>query len=163
ANRLRDWVANGGTLVSEGCPAYFDERGHAGVRQPNLGLSDLFGALEGSVEFTPDLLDDLRLTVDGQTAWGGIFFQTYQPTTGTAPGWYEDGQLAAVDTIYGKGRTRLIGSMTGYGHGQHDNGPISAHSTPFFASLLDWAGQPQHVRSSDARIKARIHAGEGGN
>jgi beta-galactosidase len=102
------------------------------------------------------------LTIDGQPAWGGIFFQAYQPTTGTASGQYDDGQTASVDNRYGKGRTRLIGTMTGYGHGLHDNGPLPAHSTHFFASLLEWANQAQHVRSNAAHIKARLHSGAGG-
>jgi beta-galactosidase len=162
ADSLRKWVADGGMLVCEGLPGYFDDRGHVGVQQPNLGLSDLFGAQESYVEFTPDLLGDLRLTVDGKSAWGGIFLQAYEPTTGMPSGWYEDGQVAAVDNIYGKGRTRLIGTMTGFGHGSHDNGPLPALSTPFFARLLAWAGQGQHAQSSDPRIKARLHNGDGG-
>src|SRR5262249_35247671 len=44
ARKLRAWVQAGGTLVSEGCPAYFGDRGRAGARQPNLGLGELFGA-----------------------------------------------------------------------------------------------------------------------
>ena len=163
-DRLKAWVAAGGTLVSEGCPAYFGDCGHVGPRQPNLGMDELFGAHESYVEFTPDLLGDLRLTVNGQPVWGGIYMQAYQPTTGTAVGWYEDGQVAAVDHAFGKGRTRLVGSMLGAGHGAHADGfaKTSTLSAPFFASLLALAGQEQHVRSSDRRIKTRLHAGDGG-
>src|SRR5437773_844813 len=46
AEALRAWVEAGGTLVCEGCPAYFGDRGHAGTTQPNLGLDLLFGARE---------------------------------------------------------------------------------------------------------------------
>jgi beta-galactosidase len=97
ADRLRGWVAGGGTLVSEGCPAYFGEGGHVGAIQPNYGLDEVFGARESTVEFTPDLLGDLRVNMSGTPVWGGLFMQAYRPTTGTAVGWYEYGQVAVVD------------------------------------------------------------------
>jgi beta-galactosidase len=158
AGRLRDWVASGGTLVAEGCPAYFGDRGRVGVVQPNFGLDEVFGARESYVEFTPDLLHDLRLTVDGAPAWGGIFMQAYEPTSGIPSGWYADGQIAAVDHSYGKGRTRLIGTMVGAGYTAH----AGDDATTLFAGLLPFAGQQPHVRSSDPRVKARLHHGEGG-
>ncbi|HXF62072.1 MAG TPA: beta-galactosidase [Caldilineaceae bacterium] len=163
AQKLAAWVAAGGTLVVEGCPAYFGDAGHVGVVQPNYGLDEVLGARESYVEFTPDLLTDLRLTVQGYPLWGGIFQQAYRPTTGKAAGWYADGQVAAVENRYGKGRTLLIGTMIGAGHVAHPgNATTPALATPFFAALLKWAGIAQHVTSSDARVKARLHNGEGG-
>jgi hypothetical protein len=89
--------------------------------------------------------------------------QAYQPTTGKAVGWYEDGQVAAVENTFGQGKTLQVGTMLGAGHGAHPgSGFKPAVSAPFFASLLDWAGKGQHVVSSDPRIKARLHAGKGG-
>jgi beta-galactosidase len=164
AERLRAWVEAGGTLISEGCPAYWGDGGWVGTTQPNYGLDALFGAREHYVEFTPDLLTNLRLTVNGNPLWGGVYLQAYEPTTGTPVGWYEDGQVAAVENRYGKGRTLLVGTMAGAGHfahpGDQDTPPLSA---PFFASLLAFdAPQAQHVTCSDPRVKARLHAGEGG-
>jgi len=161
--KIKAWVAKGGKLISEGCPAYFGDSGHVGTVQPNYGLDELFGAKESCVEFTPDLLGDLRLNVAGSPAWGGIFMQAYQPTNGKAIGWYEDGQVAAVENTFGQGKTILVGSMLGAGHGAHPGSAFKpAISTPFFASLLDWGGKGQHVVCSDPRIKARLHAGKGG-
>ena len=80
--------------------------------------------------------------------------QAYQPTTGTPVGWYADGRVAAVENGYGRGRTLLLGTMPGAGNVAHAD-----DNAAFFASLLD---QQQQVRSSDARIKARVHAGAGG-
>lgn len=163
ATRLRQWVEGGGVLISEGCPAYFGDRGHVGVVQPNLGLDELFGARESYVEFTPDILTDLRLTVKGFPLWGGTFLQAYEPTTGKAVGWYEDGKVAAVENRYGQGRTLLVGTMLGAGHVAHPGSvTVPARATPFFASLLSYGSQSQHVTCSDHRVKARIHAGEGG-
>jgi beta-galactosidase len=163
AKKLASWVHSGGTLVAEGCPAYFGDGGHVGTVQPNFGLDEVFGGRESYVEFTPDLLGDLRLTVNGFPLWGGIFLQAYTPTSGKAVGWYEDGQVAALENHYGQGRTLLIGTMIGAGHAAHGgtkNQPALAK--PFFASLLDFGGVAQHVKSSDSRVKARLHAGDGG-
>ena len=158
ADRLRAWVEAGGTLVCEGCPGYFGDRGRVGTTQPNLGLDALFGAREVDVEFTPDLLTDLRWNLNGTRAWGGLFMQAYEPTTGTPVGWYDDGRIAAVDHTYGRGRTRLMGTMPSAGHGAHpENG-----CADLFADVLAYGAKRRHVHCSDPRIKARLHAGAGG-
>jgi beta-galactosidase len=158
ADKLRDWVAAGGTLVAEGCPAYWGDGAHVGPTQPNLGLDELFGVKESYVEFVPDLLGDLEFNFSGIPVRGGIFLQAYEPTTGTAVGWYDDGRVAAVENPYGKGKTRLLGTMAGAGYATHpdDRSPL------FFADVLAWAGAEQAVRRSDPRIIARLHDGEGG-
>ena len=46
AEKLRDYVAQGGTLVSEARPAWNDERGFANERIPGAGLDEVFGARE---------------------------------------------------------------------------------------------------------------------
>jgi len=158
ADKLRAWVAAGGTLVAEGCPAYFGDRGHVGTVQPNYGLDEVFGARESYVEFTPDLLSDLRINASGVPVWGGIFLQAYEPTTGTAVGWYEDGRVAMVENSFGNGRTRLIGSMAGAGHAAHS----PQGSERFFADVLSFGGKGQHVCCSDPQVKARLHTGDGG-
>lgn len=156
--RLEAWVAGGGKLVSEGCPAYFGDGGHVGMQQPNYGLDEVFGAQESYVEFMPDLLGDLRFEVGGNPVWGGFFMQAYEPTTGKVVGAYADGRIAAIDNYYQQGETRLIGSMVGAGYGVHPTN----RSAAYFADLLTWAGQAQHVHSSDSHVKARLHDGEGG-
>jgi beta-galactosidase len=158
AERLRAWVATGGLLVSEGCPGYFGDRGRVGQVQPNFGLDELFGVRESYVEFTPDLLGDLVFNLDGLPVRGGLFLQAYESAGGTPRGWYADGRIAAVDHTYGKGRTRLVGTMCGAGYAVHPE-----HRSPaFFSQVLDFAGKESHVRSSEPRVKARLHAGEGG-
>jgi beta-galactosidase len=158
ADKLRAWVEAGGTLIAEGCPAYFGDGGHVGTVQPGLGLSEVFGARESYVEFTPDLLGDLEFNFNGIPVRGGIFLQAYEPTTGTAVGWYEDGRVAAVENRCSKGKTRLIGTMAGAGYSGHPDD----RSPAFFADVLAWAGKVQDVVCSEPRVKARLHAGAGG-
>ena len=162
--RLRDWVAAGGRLVVEGCPGYFDVHGHVGPTQPALGLDELLGVREEYVEFTPDLLDDLRLVIDGTPVWGGLFLQAYAPS-GTPVGWYEgvggraNGQVAAVDAVWDAGRTRVIGTMVGYGHALH---AASGGNREFYRGLMAWYGVTPDVVTSDPALIARLHTGEGG-
>ena len=158
ADRLKAWVEAGGALVAEGCPGYWGDQAHVGPVQPNLGLDALFGARETYVEFTPDLLGNLKLNVNGQPVWGGVYLQAYEPTTGTPSGWYDDGRIAAVNHVFGKGKTRLVGTMAGWGYSAHASDRLNG----FFGDALDFLGQIPHVISSEPRVKARVHAGNGG-
>ena len=158
ADKLKSWVEAGGILVCEGCPGYFGDKGHVGTVQPNLGFDKLFGVRESYVEFTPDLLGNLKFSIDNTSVWGGLFLQAYETTTGKPVGYYEDGKIAAIDNTFGKGKTRLVGTMLGYGYSSHSG----TESATFFANLLKFAGKQQHISSSDTRIKARLHHGDGG-
>ncbi len=140
------------------CPGYFGDRGHVDTVQPNLGLDELVGVRESYVEFTPDLLNDLKLNLDGVPVWGGLFLQAYQPNIGKPVGWYEDGQVAAVDHTFGEGQTKLIGTMVGSGYYTHPGN----RSAVFLARLMEFVGKQQHVWCSDPRVKARLHNGKGG-
>lgn len=157
-DKLRRYVDNGGTLISEGLPAYFGDHGHAGTAQPNYGLDELFGARESYVEFTPDLLDDLTLDVDGHHLYGRYFCQEYRLAGGEARGHYANGHPAAAFHRHGAGRTLLIGTFPGAGYYLHH----SAGSKGFFASLLSLAHVEPTLRTDNAAVQARLHTGAGG-
>src|ERR1700683_3622854 len=110
-DNIRDYVAKGGKLVSEGCPGYFGDGGTAGTVQPNLGLDQLFGARETYVQFTPDLLDRLTLTVREKQIGGGYFLHEYVLAGGQAAGQSVNGHIAAVEHASGGGKTLLIGTF----------------------------------------------------
>ena len=158
ADKLRDYVSKGGKLVSEGCPGYFGDGGRVGVVQPNLGLDALFGARETYVQFTPDILGRLTLTVRDKQIGGQYFLQEYQPAGGQPAGEYANGHIAAVEHSFGKGKTLLIGTFPGGSYYRNH----AAGTREFFAGLLTWAGVRQQVQSSDAAVKARMHKGPGG-
>ncbi|HWB86327.1 MAG TPA: alpha-amylase family protein [Bryobacteraceae bacterium] len=158
ADKLKAYVENGGTLISEGCPGYFGDRGHVGTVQPNLGLDQLFGARESYVQFTPDLLDKLTLTVKGKQIGGGYFLQEYNLAGGQAVGQYANGHIAAVEHTAGKGKTLLIGTFPAGSYFRNH----SPSTREFFLSLLTWAGVQPQVQTSDLQIKARLHKGTSG-
>ena len=158
ADKLRDYVSKGGKLVSEGCPGYFGDGGTVGVVQPNLGLDQVFGARETYVQFTPDLLGKLTLTVRDRQIGGQYFLQEYKLAGGHAVGQYANGHIAAVEHSLGSGKTLLIGTFPGGSYYRTH----AAGTREFFAGLLTWAGIRQQVQSGDAAVKARLHQGTGG-
>ncbi len=157
--KLRRYVEQGGALISEGLPAYFGDHGRAGAVQPNYGLDQFFGASERYVEFTPDLLDKLTLTVRGQDIFGRYFLQEYELKGGRAAGSYSNGHTAAVEHQAGKGKTLLIGTFPGGGYYLHH----SPGGKAFFAGLLKWAGVEARLESNNSTVQARLHAGAGGD
>lgn len=157
ADALSAWVRNGGRLVSEGCPAYFDGAGRAGTRQPNLGLDVLFGVVQQSVEFTPDLLPHECVDLGtGPIPGSAAYLQTYIESGGSGSGRDGAGRIVAVDHTFGDGATRLIGTSVGTAY--------SLNPTPetgrFFESILAWANVQPAVRTSDRRLTARLHRGK---
>lgn len=154
AERLKQWVEKGGALISEACPGYFNSLGAAGATQPNFGMDALFGAREQDVQFTPDILDEARLSVLGMPVWGGVTLQTYTPTTGQACGYLAGGRIAAVKNRYGKGQTLLIGTHPAEAYSRTG----CAQNSALFKAFLDFAGLKIQLECDNPSIKARIHA-----
>jgi beta-galactosidase len=158
AAKLRKYVEQGGTLVSEGLPGYFGDHGHVGTVQPNLGLDELFGARESYVEFMPDISDELMFQLNGAKLYGRYFRQEYKLNGGTEAGQYLDGKTAAVENKFGQGRTLLMGTFPGSGYYLHHN-PATKDA---FAGLLKLAGIVPMTRIDDRSVQARLHHGAGG-
>jgi beta-galactosidase len=158
AAKLKKYVEQGGTLVSEGLPGYFGEHGHVGIVQPNYGLDEVFGAGESHVEFIPDISDDLMLEVKGAQIYGRFFSQGYKVQGGEAVGHYADGAVAAVEHKFGQGRTLLIGSFPGAGYYLHH----AAATRDLFAGLPAMAGVTPQLKIDDNSVQARLHQGAGG-
>jgi len=158
AKALTDWVAAGGTLISEATPGYFGDRGKVGTVQPNNGLDSVFGAREGEVEFMPDIADRILFSFSGQTVRGGGFLQSYEPTTGSIVGNFIDGRAALVENSFESGRSLLVGTHPGVAYFNRSE----AGNLAYFAEVLRWAGRSQRVRLSDNRVQARLHEGANG-
>jgi len=153
--RLKCWVEKGGSLVSEGCPGYFDEYAHAFPVQPARGLAELFGCTEGSVSFGLDRMDGLEIQMAHGVLQAGIYRQSYQLTGGQAVGFYTDGGIAICDHSYGKGSTRVVGSMPGYGYYRN---PTPA-GQEWFGSLISFAGKHARLQLTKKGVVARLWQG----
>ena len=123
-------------LVCEGLPGYFGDRGHVGTVQPNFGLDAVFGAREKYVEFDPDLSEQLMFEMNGKKICGRYFRQDYELHGGKEAGQYSNGNIAAVENMFGHGRTLLMGSFPGAGYYLHHG----AATKELFAGFLAKAG-----------------------
>jgi beta-galactosidase len=166
APALREYVRGGGALVAEARLAWNDERGLASERIPGLGLSDVMGARERAVETsTGDRVrirwtgTDLPGVAPGDLLPGRWFRETLDPLpTGHVVGEFDDGTPAAVMSVFGKGRTLLLGS---YPSAAYQAAP-ARESERFFAALTAWAGVTRPVEVSGAPLEARhLEAGSG--
>jgi len=156
AEKLTAWVENGGILVAEACPGYFGNAGKVGVRQPNMGLDRVFGAVEEEVEFMPDIGERIHFSLDGKPVDGGGFLQSYQAAGGEERGQFHDGRVAVIEHSYGRGRTLLVGTNPSVGYYRAGG----ADNRRFFADVFRWSERERHVQLSNPAIFARIHKGE---
>jgi beta-galactosidase len=124
-------------------------------KQPNATLADVFGASEADIDFTPDLLENLKFRMGDRSIGGRYFKQVYTPTTGKAIGWYADGSVAAVEHRFGKGNAILIGTFPGAAYFKKPN----AEAREVFRSLLP---HKQRVSVTNPLVIARLHEGAGG-
>lgn len=152
---LRDFVEQGGTLVSEACPGRFDRYGFCPREQMVDGGEALFGARhqrvqivrepDGATRWTPPErgwgeyapATDLAGTgdFDGVSLRASFYLQTLTPTTGT-PILLARDLVAGVANRVGRGAAILLGTFAGL--------CATAHSHPasdrFVERLLRAAG-----------------------
>ena len=88
----------------------------------------------------------------------GTSYRNMQLNGGKGVGTFENGEIAALENKFGKGKTFLVGTFPGAGYFRHH----SAGSSEFFAGLLEWGNIDQRIQSSDPEIKVRLHDGPGG-
>lgn len=158
AEELIKWVKSGGTLISEGCPGYFGDYGSVGVVQPNLGLHEIFGALQVNVEFMPDISDNIVFVYNGEERKGGLYQQSYQATTASVVGVYSDGSTAIVENQYGDGKVMLIGTNPSEAYFRSSD----PANKKLFHEIFRWSGKKQMAIADNDKIQVRFHDGAGG-
>lgn len=122
------FVRRGGVLISEGRPAYVDDRALLYTVQPGAGLDELFGARE-------DLFfdaDDGAMTILDTKLPIRSFLQTFRLGQGKAIGTTEDGTISAVQN----GNAYLFGSAPGalfpIGSGKYESKPHTSKDPAIF-------------------------------
>ncbi|HEY8132049.1 MAG TPA: beta-galactosidase trimerization domain-containing protein, partial [Thermoanaerobaculia bacterium] len=129
---LREFVRNGGSLVSEARLAWNDERGRTTNIIPGFGLHEVCGCRETAVQMTPSGKVDVVL--DNGDRFKGVLFQ--ETLSGHAVAHFADGSPAIVTSESGKGRMMTIGTFLGTAY-ETDRDEALAK---FIRSWLDWAG-----------------------
>lgn len=159
ARALKDWVKNGGFLISEGCLGYFSQTLSVQTVQPGLGFDKVCGVRERDVAFIPDLQESIAFEWQGERVAGGFFQQSYQLNGASELARYGDGSVAAVRNCYGRGTLVLIGTYTSAGY-LRTSEPSGKR---FFAGMFALGGALQHIaRQGSNGVHVRLwedHAG----
>ena len=137
AQELAEYVRNGGALVAEARLGWNNENGRAAEVIPGMGLDRVMGCREAAVTSVPGSRTELILE-NGDRLPARLYEETLEPIGPQArvTARFANGNVAAVSSTFGKGKTLAIGSYV--------SAPFQQQQTPaaqkFFASLLDWAG-----------------------
>ncbi|MDR1536586.1 MAG: beta-galactosidase [Clostridiales bacterium] len=153
ARKIADWVKKGGSLVSEGCPAYFGDLGSVGAIQPNSGLDEVFGVLQEYVEFTPDLLMDFSFDYNGRKVYGSEYIQTYRLTGAKHRAKMDGGRIIAAENSYGEGSATLIGTCLSKGSFDHQDSEAGS----LIEGIFKEKGLEKHVEVDCNEVKVRLH------
>ena len=102
-DKLRQYVDQGGILVSEGCPLTSAITAGSGPNSRTTVWTNCSARAKAMWSSLPDLLDKLTLEVQGQEMYGRYFLQEYELAGGQAAGRYGNGHIAAVEHRQGKG------------------------------------------------------------
>jgi hypothetical protein len=107
AERIRRFVAEGGTVIAESPFGLRDADGRLQYRAPGFGLEEVFGCYtsdrEGRETAPPILCPDGPAEVC-------FFWSEYELTGGEVVARYENGAVAAVRNRHGRGATLVVGT-----------------------------------------------------
>ncbi len=118
ADVVKQYIAQGGTVVAEARLAWNNARGDASPVIPGFGMDQVFGARETLIrpEAAPHLLIQPSASLPGMTAGESIpaaaFEEDLQPLAGARVlARFADGAPAIVEKSYGRGKAILVGSF----------------------------------------------------
>lgn len=112
ADGLKRFVEQGGAVLAEARLAWNDERGYASDVIPGMGLSEVFGVREKSVQ----MCERVRLRLNDGDLQGAYLAESFELLPGREVeilGRLEDGSPGIVVAHYGKGQAMLVGSFLG--------------------------------------------------
>jgi beta-galactosidase len=151
---LTEYVRDGGALVAEARMGWSNESGRASDRIPGMGLWKVMGCRETAVQTAERGRTTMEWLATGDKIPARWYEETLEPLGGSARvvARFSNGQAAAVESGFGKGRTLVLGS---YVSAAYESTP-SKETERFYAGLLDWAGVQLPVTVSGGKIEARI-------
>jgi beta-galactosidase len=151
AQDVRQYIAQGGTVVAEARLAWNDERGYTSPVIPGFGLDQVFGARE--IMIRPDAEPHLVIQPSaglpglkaGDSIAAGAFEEDLQPLADSRVlARFPDGEAAMVEKTYGRGKAILVGSFPGLAY-QRKHDPSTRE---LLLSLAEAAGVIPEVQVS---------------
>ncbi len=177
ANKLRQWVEQGGTLISE---AFFgavkDSDGLYSECIPGYGFDEVFGVKQGSVatisssaidnnsqptgkEYIEnsvliELVKDLHYISSGECVKGYFFIEELIPDNAEVLARFSNGKAAITSSQYGKGKGIMIGSLIGY----QNEKKYSQENGRMICSLIAIAGVSPYIEVDKQDIRLDLLA-----
>jgi len=148
AKALADYVAKGGVLISEACPAQFTEHGFSSAIVPGQGLDEVFGTSTSYVDIgerASFIYKQIRVPV-------ALYQQKLRPKEAEILGFFTDGAPAITLNRYGNGRAVLIGSYPGLAYWWTGDQAVKL----FLLELLETLGITPRISVSDESVNARL-------
>ncbi len=153
AKALKEYVNQGGTLVSEARLAWNDERGWAKEIIPGFGLHEVTGCRETAIQRTASGRTTLEiLSADssipglepGDKLEGGGYEETLEPISSAARviARFPGGAPAVIASSFGRGKSLTVGTFLGTFY-ESKRDPKLAR---FFTGLMEWAGVTYPVK-----------------
>ena len=159
AKGLRDYVQQGGSLVSEARLAWNDERGRATEIIPGMGLHEVCDCRETAVQQSPTGKTEMTLAAEfaglaaGETIRGALYQETIEPLSAAATvvAKFADGTPAMVASSFGKGKMLAIGTFLGAAYESDRDDRLAK----FLRGLTQWAGvtTPAETNASDIEVR----------
>ena len=162
---LKNYIARGGFVLAEARLAWNDERGFAALAIPGMGLDEVFGVRENSVQMgekvAMKIIDTTHPSMahltKADTLWGAHFAEAVQGSRARVLAALVDGAPCLAAASYGKGETLYIGSFLGMAN--HLAPKIS--NDRFLLGVVEWAKIDRPVISShdglkDAPVEIRL-------
>lgn len=174
AESLKQFIYQGGKVLSEARLAWNDERGFAAEIIPGMGLAEVFGAVETDIRMSKKFYMKPSSVVHpvlarlspGDMLHGSYFAETITPIpTSQAQilATAEDGSPAMVMSHYGQGETICVGSFIGLANFE----AVHEGNYRFLDGLMNWADITRHFSSSvdgklDKDVEIRLSQFPGG-
>lgn len=147
ASTIKKYVQNGGTLITDGTPAVYDDNGRVFQTAPGKGLRDVFGAELRSTRAATD--EKLELPAGAITARSRR--DVFDCNTATPLGYWDEDDIGAIQNAYGDGTAIGLGTLVGsaHAHGEDVSGVLR--------SMLHDHGIRPTVQSTRHDVRARLH------
>ena len=173
ATKLKEWIARGGTLVSEVFFGGMGEDGYHSMEMPGKGFQEVFKVKEEQVltaskfknAYDEDwsekdsenavaikLETNLEYITENETALGFFFQESFSLDGGQVLASFSDGSAAITKADYEEGQAIMIGSLLGYQYADKKDKNLRN----LIASLASIGGVKPLCTSSDENLRVNL-------
>ncbi|OQY31940.1 MAG: hypothetical protein B6241_12680 [Spirochaetaceae bacterium 4572_59] len=171
--KLKEWIKEGGTLISEAFFGGFSDSGYHSLEMPGQGFQEVLGIEEDKVLTVENVKDpadkewmtkngdktipitissDLEFIDKGKTVGGYYIQESFISEKGDVLASYSDGSAAIIRASYGKGQAVMIGSLLGHQYAVNGSEDIKG----LFASFASMGGVEMFCRSDNSHLRVDL-------